>query len=86
MSQRKKKCTHLVVYRVVLKRPKACPCLAFGLLILVLDFCFLSQSPQVCSEVLVGLRGFIQSPRPIQQGPALNVGFSVTAFHESISA
>lgn len=54
----------------------------FGALV---NICLL-QSPQVCSEVLVGLRGFIQSPRPIQQGPALNVGFSVTAFHESISA
>ncbi|XP_052187358.1 protein argonaute 7 [Diospyros lotus] len=32
----------------------------------------------------VGLRGFFQSLRPTQQGLALNVDFSVTAFHESI--
>ncbi|XP_054824618.1 protein argonaute 7-like isoform X1 [Prosopis cineraria] len=31
-----------------------------------------------------GLRGFFQSLRPTQQGLALNVDFSVTAFHESI--
>ncbi|XP_057508377.1 protein argonaute 7-like [Actinidia eriantha] len=33
---------------------------------------------------VVGLRGFFQSLRPTQQGLALNVDFSVTAFHESI--
>ncbi|KAJ4961968.1 hypothetical protein NE237_021878 [Protea cynaroides] len=33
----------------------------------------------------VGLRGFFQSVRPTQQGLILNVDFSVTAFHESIS-
>lgn len=32
----------------------------------------------------VALRGFFQSLRPTQQGLALNVDFSVTAFHESI--
>ncbi|KAM7269483.1 hypothetical protein ACFE04_024980 [Oxalis oulophora] len=32
----------------------------------------------------IGLRGFFQSLRPTQQGLALNVDFSVTAFHESI--
>ncbi|XP_065860504.1 protein argonaute 7 [Euphorbia lathyris] len=32
----------------------------------------------------MGLRGFFQSLRPTQQGLALNVDFSVTAFHESI--
>ncbi|KAF8390187.1 hypothetical protein HHK36_024709 [Tetracentron sinense] len=32
----------------------------------------------------VGFRGFFQSLRPTQQGLALNVDFSVTAFHESI--
>lgn len=32
----------------------------------------------------VGMRGFFQSLRPTQQGLALNVDFSVTAFHESI--
>ncbi|KAH0463739.1 hypothetical protein IEQ34_006525 [Dendrobium chrysotoxum] len=32
----------------------------------------------------VGLRGFFQSLRPTQQGLALNLDFSVTAFHESI--
>ncbi|XP_021747336.1 LOW QUALITY PROTEIN: protein argonaute 7-like [Chenopodium quinoa] len=32
----------------------------------------------------VGLRGFFQSLRPTQQGLALNVDLSVTAFHESI--
>ncbi|XP_010551411.1 PREDICTED: protein argonaute 7 [Tarenaya hassleriana] len=32
----------------------------------------------------VGLRGFFQSLRPTQQGLALNVDFSITAFHESI--
>ncbi|XP_057542908.1 protein argonaute 7 [Amaranthus tricolor] len=32
----------------------------------------------------VGLRGFFQSLRPTKQGLALNVDFSVTAFHESI--
>jgi eukaryotic translation initiation factor 2C len=32
----------------------------------------------------VGLRGFFQSLRPTQQGLALNVDFSVSAFHESI--
>ncbi|XP_061995215.1 protein argonaute 7 isoform X1 [Rosa rugosa] len=32
----------------------------------------------------VGYRGFFQSLRPTQQGLALNVDFSVTAFHESI--
>ncbi|KAI5352734.1 hypothetical protein L3X38_005626 [Prunus dulcis] len=32
----------------------------------------------------VGLRGFFQSLRPTQQGLALNVDFSVTAFHESV--
>lgn len=32
----------------------------------------------------LGLRGFFQSLRPTQQGLALNVDFSVTAFHESI--
>ncbi|RZC72243.1 hypothetical protein C5167_035423 [Papaver somniferum] len=32
----------------------------------------------------VGLRGFFQSLRPTQLGLALNVDFSVTAFHESI--
>uniref|UniRef100_A0A1D1ZCJ8 Protein argonaute 7 n=1 Tax=Anthurium amnicola TaxID=1678845 RepID=A0A1D1ZCJ8_9ARAE len=32
----------------------------------------------------VGLRGFFQSLRPTQQGLALNVDFSVMAFHESI--
>ncbi|KAJ4974636.1 hypothetical protein NE237_007810 [Protea cynaroides] len=32
----------------------------------------------------VGLRGFFQSLRPTQQGLALNMDFSVTAFHESI--
>ncbi|XP_010258604.1 PREDICTED: protein argonaute 7-like [Nelumbo nucifera] len=32
----------------------------------------------------VGLRGFFQSLRPTQQGLALNIDFSVTAFHESI--
>eukprot|EP01018_Ginkgo_biloba_P036844 Gb_15866 [translate_table: standard] len=40
------------------------------------------------SEVIgggaVGLRGFFQSLRATQQGLALNVDFSVTAFHESI--
>ncbi|CAN6454461.1 unnamed protein product [Victoria cruziana] len=33
----------------------------------------------------VGLGGFFQSLRPTQQGLALNVDFSVAAFHESIS-
>ncbi|GFZ18268.1 argonaute family protein [Actinidia rufa] len=33
---------------------------------------------------VVGLRGFFQSLRSTQQGLALNVDFSVTAFHESI--
>ncbi|KAK6133741.1 hypothetical protein DH2020_032452 [Rehmannia glutinosa] len=33
----------------------------------------------------VALRGFFQSLRPTQQGLALNVDFSVTAFHESIN-
>ncbi|KAL6983436.1 Protein argonaute 7 [Sarracenia purpurea var. burkii] len=33
---------------------------------------------------VVGYRGFFQSLRPTQQGLALNVDFSVTAFHESI--
>ncbi|KAL5991783.1 Protein argonaute 7 [Asimina triloba] len=33
---------------------------------------------------VVGLRGFFQSLRPTQQGLALNVDFSVSAFHESI--
>ncbi|XP_051145595.1 protein argonaute 7 [Andrographis paniculata] len=32
----------------------------------------------------VALRGFFQSLRPTQQGLALNVDYSVTAFHESI--
>ncbi|KDP41247.1 hypothetical protein JCGZ_15654 [Jatropha curcas] len=32
----------------------------------------------------IGLRGFFQSLRPTQQGLALNVDFSVTAFHQSI--
>ncbi|CAI9096532.1 OLC1v1032703C1 [Oldenlandia corymbosa var. corymbosa] len=32
----------------------------------------------------VALRGFFQSLKPTQQGLALNVDFSVTAFHESI--
>ncbi|KAL0324948.1 UNVERIFIED_CONTAM: protein argonaute 7 [Sesamum radiatum] len=32
----------------------------------------------------VALKGFFQSLRPTQQGLALNVDFSVTAFHESI--
>ncbi|KAL8157313.1 hypothetical protein AgCh_002130 [Apium graveolens] len=32
----------------------------------------------------IGLRGFFQSLRPTQQGLALNLDFSVTAFHESI--
>ncbi|MQL87641.1 hypothetical protein Taro_020185 [Colocasia esculenta] len=32
----------------------------------------------------IGLRGFFQSLRPTQQGLALNVDFSVMAFHESI--
>ncbi|GAV57115.1 PAZ domain-containing protein/Piwi domain-containing protein/DUF1785 domain-containing protein [Cephalotus follicularis] len=32
----------------------------------------------------IGWRGFFQSLRPTQQGLALNVDFSVTAFHESI--
>lgn len=32
----------------------------------------------------IGFRGFFQSLRPTQQGLALNVDFSVTAFHESI--
>ncbi|PIN05276.1 Translation initiation factor 2C (eIF-2C) [Handroanthus impetiginosus] len=32
----------------------------------------------------IALRGFFQSLRPTQQGLALNVDFSVTAFHESI--
>ncbi|OWM75918.1 protein argonaute 7 [Punica granatum] len=32
----------------------------------------------------LGMRGFFQSLRPTQQGLALNVDFSVTAFHESI--
>lgn len=32
----------------------------------------------------LGLRGFFQSIRPTQQGLALNVDLSVTAFHESI--
>ncbi|GAB2280238.1 Protein argonaute 7 [Dionaea muscipula] len=32
----------------------------------------------------IGLRGFFQSLRPTQQGLALNVDLSVTAFHESI--
>ncbi|KAA8532929.1 hypothetical protein F0562_032954 [Nyssa sinensis] len=32
----------------------------------------------------LGLRGFFQSLRPTQQGLALNVDFSVTAFHESV--
>ncbi|KAL2904053.1 Protein argonaute 7 [Bienertia sinuspersici] len=32
----------------------------------------------------VGLRGFFQSLRPTKQGLALNLDFSVTAFHESI--
>ncbi|KAE8023197.1 hypothetical protein FH972_008926 [Carpinus fangiana] len=32
----------------------------------------------------IGLRGFFQSLRPTQQGLALNVDFSVSAFHESI--
>ncbi|XP_068656698.1 protein argonaute 7-like [Aristolochia californica] len=32
----------------------------------------------------IGVRGFFQSLRPSQQGLALNVDFSVTAFHESI--
>lgn len=32
----------------------------------------------------LGLRGFFQSLRPTQQGLAMNVDFSVTAFHESI--
>jgi eukaryotic translation initiation factor 2C len=32
----------------------------------------------------VGFRGFFQSLRPTQQGLALNVDFSVSAFHESI--
>ncbi|KAL3840550.1 hypothetical protein ACJIZ3_025141 [Penstemon smallii] len=32
----------------------------------------------------VAIRGFFQSLRPTQQGLALNVDFSVTAFHESI--
>ncbi|KAK4380485.1 hypothetical protein RND71_002347 [Anisodus tanguticus] len=32
----------------------------------------------------MALRGFFQSLRPTQQGLALNVDFSVTAFHESI--
>lgn len=32
----------------------------------------------------MGLRGFFQSLRPTQQGLALNVDFSVMAFHESI--
>lgn len=32
----------------------------------------------------IGMRGFFQSLRPTQQGLALNVDFSVTAFHESI--
>lgn len=33
---------------------------------------------------VVGLRGFFQSLRPTQQGLAMNVDCSVTAFHESI--
>lgn len=33
---------------------------------------------------VVGLRGFFQSLRPTQQGLALNIDFSVSAFHESI--
>lgn len=33
----------------------------------------------------VGIRGFFQSLRPTQQGLALNVDLSVTAFHESIA-
>lgn len=32
----------------------------------------------------IGLQGFFQSLRPTQQGLALNLDFSVTAFHESI--
>ena len=32
----------------------------------------------------IGWRGFFQSLRPTQQGLALNVDFSITAFHESI--
>ena len=35
-------------------------------------------------EGAIGWRGFFQSLRPTQQGLALNVDFSVTAFHESI--
>ncbi|XVF03276.1 hypothetical protein REPUB_Repub04eG0247500 [Reevesia pubescens] len=32
----------------------------------------------------IGWRGFFQSLRPTQQGLALNINFSITAFHESI--
>lgn len=48
---------------------------------------FYSRSMGGAKEIgggAVGLRGFFQSLRPTQQGLALNVDFSVTAFHESI--
>lgn len=46
-----------------------------------------SASTTIANDIgggAVGLRGFFQSLRPTQQGLALNVDFSVTAFHESI--
>ncbi|KAH9313763.1 hypothetical protein KI387_022390, partial [Taxus chinensis] len=43
-----------------------------------------SMGSEVIGGGAVGLRGFFQSLRATQQGLALNVDFSVTAFHESI--
>ena len=43
-----------------------------------------SMGSEVIGGGVVGLRGFFQSLRATQQGLALNVDFSVTAFHESI--
>lgn len=48
---------------------------------------FYSKSMEEMKEIgggAVALTGFFQSLRPTQQGLALNVDFSVTAFHESI--
>ncbi|KAI3467297.1 hypothetical protein Pfo_023960 [Paulownia fortunei] len=65
---------------VVLRESPTEKCLAVGR-------SFYSSSMGGAKEIgggAVALRGFFQSLRPTQQGLALNVDFSVTAFHESI--